>query len=340
MKLAPLSTQPMMFNSKSVFAPSCGALLLWGLVLFSGIETSNNAGSGELPPFPVQPVEVETARPDTTHPIPVKPCNVVDTSYRRGLREDLEITEGYRSMGEYVAPSLHNITCRWAMGYGHSTDPDRLPTYVQPTKDYVEPSDDSLRLGEDALLYFVWLTPTPNKRSGTIYLVAEAGDSLAYTHTASGKYLRDVREVEVPGTDTRYIWLETVDPSSDSTMVRWRGQIFTYDRQRGIRYAARAPVRFEIFENGKSVGYDQLDVSIPQPGIMKIEWRDIPESDRLPTRLATQSNFQNWVGLHVIDRTETDRREYQEMPTTGSYVVVDSANATAWDRQSEYVMIR
>jgi hypothetical protein len=274
-------------------------------------------------------VELAGAHSDTTQPIAVKPCSV-DTSYRTVQLHGNEITDSYRSMGYYVAPSLHNLTCRWARSYGHSTDPARLPKYVQPT-------GDSLKLSENALLYIVRMVP-PSDEDKKAYLVAEIGDSLSYTHAHTDKELRALREVEVPGTGTRYIWLEYADPS-DST-VWWWGRIFTYDQQRGIRYAARAPVRFEMFEDGESIGYTQVDVSIPRPGIMKIDWRDIPESDRLPTSLATQSNFHNWIGLHVIDRSETNKREYQEMPTTGSYVVVDSANATAWDRQSEYVMIR
>lgn len=296
---------------------------------------SNNAGSGESLRLRIHPVEAVPAPQDTTKPIPASPCNVVDTSYRKGLREDAEITEGYRSMGEYVASSLHNLTCRWVTEYGYNPDPARLSEYVQPTS-------DSLRLSEDFLLYVVRLDSIASKKEGIPYLVAEIGDSLTYTHTAAGKYLRDIREVKVPGTNTRYIWVETIRSNVGSSQkeVGWWGHIFTYDQQRGIRYAARAPIRYEIFENGTSIGYTQVDVSIPRPGIMKIDWRDIPESDRLPTRLATQSNFHNWIGLHVIDRSETDKREYQEMPTTGSYVVVDSANATAWDRQSEYVMIR
>lgn len=321
-----------MFGSQSLFSTGSGAFLLWGALLFSGMGTSTDGGPGESPRFRAQPVELATARPDTTQPITAKPCSV-DISYRDEGLHGNEITENYNDMGDYVAPSLHNLTCRWAQSYGHSTDPARLPKYVQPT-------GDSLQLSENALLYIVRMS-SPSREDREAYLVAEVEDSLAYTHTAAGKYLRDVREVEVPSTNTRYIWVETVYISTvDSSQVRWRGHIFTYDRKRGIRYAARAPVRFEMFEEGESIGYTQVDVSIPRPGIMKIDWRDIPESDRLPTSLATQSNFHNWVGLHVIDRSETDKREYQEMPTTGSYVVVDSANATAWDRQSEYVMIR
>ncbi|WP_146110002.1 hypothetical protein [Salinibacter sp. 10B] len=271
------------------------------------MESSTEIGGTDPLQFASQLTAVRTVPPDTAHPIPAKPCSV-DTSYRTVQLYENEITDSYRSMGHYVAPSLHNLTCRWAQSYGHSTDPGRLPKYVQPT-------GDSLRLTENVLLYIVRMAP-PSGENKKAYLIAEIGDSLSYTHAHKGKELRTLREVEVPGTDTRYIWLEYVDPASDSTEVRWWGRIFTYDRQRGIQYAARAPVRFEMFEDGESIGYVQVDVSIPEPGIMKIEARDIPDSETLPTRLNRRSNFHKWIGRHVIDTTETDKRNLHHVPGT------------------------
>ncbi|PQJ33963.1 hypothetical protein BSZ35_04470 [Salinibacter sp. 10B] len=203
-------------------------------------------------------------------------------------------------MGEYVASSLHELTCRWAQSYGHSTDPARLPTYVQPT-------GDSLRLGEEALLYIVRMA-SPRGENRKAYLIAEVGDSLSYTQTVKQENLRALREVDVSGTDTRYVWLEIVSKDVDpsSKVVQWEGRIFTYDRQRGIQYAARAPVRFELFEDGESIGYTQVDVSIPEPGIMNIEWR---ETESLSAMDVRRSNFSKWVGLHIIDTTKTDKRD-------------------------------
>ncbi|PQJ33965.1 hypothetical protein BSZ35_04480 [Salinibacter sp. 10B] len=290
------------------------------------MESSTEVGGTDPLRLGSQATEAVAPRPDTSQPIPVRACNV-DTSYRDGGLYKNEITRNYAFMGDYVASSLHELTCRWAQSYGHSTDPARLPEYVQPT-------GDSLRLSENALLYIVRMA-SPNGENSTAYLIAEVGDSLSYTHTYTGKELRALREVEVQDTETRYIWLEAVRSDVDSSKkeIRWRGHIFTYDRERGIQYAARAPVRFELFEDGESIGHVQVDVSIPEPGIMQIEWRET----ELPPRLGTQSNFRKWIGAYVIDSTETRK---QSAVDRHGVLVVDSAHATAWDRQSEHVLVK
>lgn len=254
---------------------------------------SDDAGSEESPRFLIRSTEKTTVRSDTTHPIPVRPCETRTTS-QNSEEENGDSSE----KTEDKISSLHELTCRWAIANDLRTDSTRLPKYVRPT-------GDTLRLSDEALIYLVEMDSPFEDRGDTYfedeYLVGEVGDSLFYEGYVS---VRGMWEVEVPGTDTRYIWLESVRSNSDSTEVTWWGRIFTYDRQRGIQYAARAPVRFEMFEDGESIGHVQVDVSIPEPGIMKIEWREV----ELPTRLATRSNFHNWIGPHVIDTTETDKR--------------------------------
>lgn len=300
------------------------ALVSVAFLLSGGLSTPNaSTGYGtRASPMPA----VDTGR---TSPIPIKSCRGYE-EYQEGRKWDYGKIE-----------SLHEMVCWWAVDERQlSLSPEVLPSYVKT-------SQDSLQLG-DMLAYGAELDPqTSSSETQRLYFfVAEVGDSLYHKSVMGFEPRKDVqtnirvrglRPIEVPGASTQYIWFETATTASDrddsSKTESWRGHVFTYDDRRGVRFLSYAPVRSEVYEeNGELSALYQLDVSVPKPGLMKIEKRVYKGKTK-------SRGWVDWIGLHVIDPEATEKRTYDLMPTTGSYVMVDSTEANSWDRESKYVRV-
>ncbi len=247
---------------------------------------------------------VEQFQDDTTRSpaIEVKPCSIHAT-YRN--RE--QMGPPYRPARQGVVPSLHEFTCRWAVGNDLSIDSTQLPMYVRPT-------GDSIRLGEDLLVYaveMVQLKEEPTHTPHTLYFLAEIADSLYYkeiddarphSFTPSHIKVRSLRPLNVSDAQTQYIWFEyarsgEMRKDSTRTWEKWKAHIFTYDRRRGVRHLQWVPIRAEERKNGKLVGAKQWDVSVPEAGFMQVEKRLQKGKD------LTLEPPEHWLGLHVIDST-------------------------------------
>jgi len=221
---------------------------------------------------------------------------------------------------------------------GLSLDSTRLPKYVQPT-------GDSLRLGKDILAYGVKMTPADPERldPNDLYLVAEVADSLFYRRVGDARpykndspstvRIRAMRLIDVPGAESQYFWVEvetqTVSKEKSSTSIEtdWDGHIFTYDRRRGMRYLHHAPVREELKKDGELVGAQQWDVSVPEPGIMKVEPR-LRRGKVRPGRGNVRLANRNWLGKHVIDPTVSPKREVRD--DFNNRFVIDSSEVEEW----------
>lgn len=301
------------------------AFLLSGGVSTPNAPTSHRTRASLMP-------AVDTSR---TSPIPIKSCR----KYK-----------GFRNLQKWGSiDSVHELTCRWIkqkkeLGiYPKNAlplDPETLPSYV-------ETSEDSLQF-DNMVAYGFEISPPrkPWTVKRSYFLVAEVGDSLYHKNVMGFEPRKDVqtnirvrglRPIEVPGASTQYIWFEVATKSSNrndsSKTESWTGHVFTYDGRRGVRFLSYAPVRSEVYkENGELSGLYQLDVSVPEPGLMKIEERTY--KGKIKNR-----GWVDWIGLHVIDPEVTEKRKYDAMPTTGSYVVIESTKADAWDRESKYVKV-
>ncbi len=213
----------------------------------------------------------------------------------------------YRTPGTGHVSSVHELVCDWAASNrGLSLDSTRLPRYV-------EGMSDTLRLAEDAFAYAVHLRPptdAPPHIPTTLYVVAQVGDSLYYRdlidtdprRNRSVGSIRALRLLEVPGSNAQYFWVETkrvATSTSDSltrTVERWYGNVLTYDRERGVRYLRGSVVRREVRHDGAVHGAAQLDVSIPEPGIM-----EVGERLRRGADVTKGYGWYDWMGVYVID---------------------------------------
>jgi hypothetical protein len=255
---------------------------------------------------------VYVAKKDTTHPslIDVKPCSVHTTFQNR----DTGFLP-YEPVRENRVPSLHEFTCRWAVGNELSLDSTHLPRYVRPM-------EDSLRLRDDVLIYGVKMIEAEDSTPiNTLYFVAEVGDSLFYREIQDeypGRHpseisVRAIRALDVPGAKSQYIWFETNYYGEDEvdgikwTTRRWRGYIFTYDKKRGVRFLKHSPIRLEKEKNGTFYGVRQLDVSVPGPGVMVVE-----ERLQRGAKVTKGKGWHQWLGPHVIDTSATDNESFRD----------------------------
>jgi len=221
----------------------------------------------------------------------------------------------YRPARQEVVPSLHEFTCRWAVGNNLSIDSTRLPKYVRPV-------GDSLQIGDETLAYSVKMREAGKKfPTNALYFVAEVGDSLYYhevdTHYHDPDYdkswqIRALRPLDVPEARSQYVWFEynnIAEGTKDGKRYvseNWRGQVHTYDRQRGFRYLQWAPIRYEERIGGHLHGVRQLDVRIPEAGIMSIE-----ERLQRGARVTQGRGWRHRLGRQVID-TEAIEREHEK----------------------------
>jgi len=255
---------------------------------------------------------------DTTAPIERRPCN----SYKwfQDQTEQYWQSQDYGPLPGTHFTSLHAMTCKWAAyREGLSFDSTQLQKYVQPT-------GDSLRLSKDAVAYGLKMAPANPDRLDrvSLYLVAEVADSLFYREIGdshpyesgdpSTVSIRAMRPIDVPGAESQHLWVEIEKQYRDKektpveVKTRWRGHIFAYDPGRGMRYLHNAPVRVERTRSGNLVGAQQWDVSVPKPGIMKIEPR-LRRGKVRPGRDRVRLANRNWLGKHVIDPSATSKRE-------------------------------
>ena len=230
-----------------------------------------------------------------------EPCRI-HPAYRN--RADAYVP--YKPVLDGTAASLHDLVCRWAVDEDLSIDSTRLPSYVRVMS-------DTLRLAEDAFAYAVHLRPpadAPPHIPTTLYVVAQVGDSLYYRdlidtdprRNRSVGSIRALRLLEVPGSNAQYFWVETkrvATSTSDRltrTVERWYGNVLTYDRERGVRYLRGSVVRREVRHDGAVHGAAQLDVSIPEPGIM-----EVGERLRRGADVTKGYGWYDWMGVYVID---------------------------------------
>lgn len=243
---------------------------------------------------------------DTTRPGPiaVKPCSVHAT-YRNREKAFLP----YEPVRDDVVPSLHEFTCRWAVGNDLSIDSTRLPKYVRPI-------GDSLRLGNEVFAYSVKMMEAGKEAPmNALYFVAEIGDSLYYHeidehyHNPDSKQfwtIRSLRPLDVSGATSQYVWYEynsTTEGTKNGHWYRsesWTGHIYTYDEKRGFRYLQWAPIRSAVWKDGELVGAKQWDISVPEAGVMLVEPRLQKGKDM------TLEPPEHWLGQHVIDSQATD----------------------------------
>lgn len=305
-------------------------ILFVGTVLLLAGWSSTSKKPSEHVGWTVPTVVADTNR---TSPIPIESCRKYGD-----FREKRKLTSG--NVG-----SLHELTCRWAAQEELSINPRTLPSYIQT-------STDSLQLDENMLAYGVGMRPLRDSSEGIycpVYFVAETDDSLFHYEVQNfetkNRYrvqrsMRALRPIEVPAASAQYIWFEvgvtSIDQEDRSRGESWTGHILTYDAKQGVRYLSRTPVRSEVYKpNGELQSLYQLDVSVPEPGLMKIEKRTYKGKTRTV-------NWNTQIGLHVIDSVATDKRTwdgYRPSRYTRSYVVVVDSNADAWDRKSRYVRV-
>jgi len=175
-----------------------------------------------------------------------------------------------------------------------------------------------------------------------LYLVAEVGDSLFYSEVQRAHeggnpeslQVRSIRPIEVEGAESQYIWYEHAeitrgDKDPSSIYEVWEGHIFAHDEQRGMRRLHKAPVRAEARKGDEVLGVTQWDVSVPEPGIMKIEPRLEKGGD---VSLAPRE----WLGKHMIDRSATSKREV-DLPRDASNrtFLIDTTEVENWREKYE-----
>jgi len=298
------------------------SVLVWGVVLLGGFELQTESA---LKPLQYSGQNVFS---DTTAPIEEKAC----TSYEwfRTQTKEYWRSEDYGSLFRTHTGSLHELTCRWAAyRRGLSFDSTRLPKYVQPV-------GDSLRMG-DFLAYSVKMTAPETLDFKELIFVAEVGDSLFYTDFARSHVdgnpeslqVRSIRPIDVDSTPTQYIWYEYAeitrgDKDPTSVYEQWIGRILAYDPRRGMRSLHKAPVRAEARKGDEVLGVKQWDVSVPEPGIMRIQPRLEKGGD---VSLAPRG----WLGKHVIDRSATSKREV-DLPRDASNrtFLIDTTEVENW----------
>lgn len=284
------------------------SVLVWGTFLICNFDYK-------------RPIEIGSSQalsqnspPDTTAPIEDKSCN--SYGWFRDQTREYWKSEDYGPLpGTYVA-SLHELTCKWAAYQrGLSFGSTRLPKYVRPM-------GDSLQLGEEVLAYGVKMVELgaslPNNE---LYFVAEVADSLFYREIQEERpgrrpskiSVRALRELGVPGAESQYIWFETNYYGEDEidgvkwTTRRWRGYVFTYDKRRGMRYLQHVPIRLEREKEGQFHGVRQLDVSIPEPGVMVVK-----ERLQRGAKVTRGMGWHQWLGPHVIDTSATDNESFRD----------------------------
>lgn len=304
-------------RSLLAFAITIGAAIMGGPTLFEDedLKALLEGGSEEavhaaatLNGFTNQIVD-DTTRPP---PIEAKPCSVHATYLNRE-----EIGPPYRPARQEVVPSLHEFTCRWAVGNELSIDSTQLPKYVRPV-------GDSLRLADDALAYGVTMIPRkegPTHDPSVLYFVSEVGDSLYYKEierarplafSPSRVHVRSLRPLEVSKAKAQYIWLEHAlirESRADSTvtLVEWRANVFTYDGRRGVRHLKMVPIRYEERKGERVLGVRQLDVRLPQAGIMEVE-----ERLQKGAHVTKGMDWHHRLGRHVIDPKAATRELEEE----------------------------
>lgn len=298
------------------------SVLVWGVVLLGGFGFQTESALKPLRPSD------QNIFSDTTALIEEKAC----TSYgwflaNKGNWE----SEGYPGgLGTDNLGSLHELTCKWA-GYQHSLSMDstQLPRYIRAT-------GDSLRVG-NALVYSVRMSIPKDPDFIDLYLVAEVGDSLFYSEiqraheggNPESLQVRSIRPIDVDSASTQYIWYEYAeitrgDKDPTSVYEQWIGRILTYDPRRGMRSLTKAPVRAEARKGDEVLGVKQWDVSVPEPGIMRIQPRLEKGGD---VSLAPRG----WLGKHVIDRSATSKREV-DLPRDASNrtFLIDTTEVENW----------
>ncbi len=72
--------------------------------------------------------------------------------------------------------------------------------------------------------------------------------------------------------------------------------MLSYDRERGVRYLRGSVVRREVRHDGAFYGAAQLDVSVPEPGIMEVS-----ERVRRGADVTKGYGWYDWMGTYVID---------------------------------------
>jgi hypothetical protein len=198
---------------------------------------------------------------------------------------------------------------------------------------YVRPVGDSLRIA-DLLAYSVKMAAPKKLDFKELIFVAEVGDSLFYTDFSRAHVdgnpeslqVRSIRPIDVDSASTQYVWYEYAeitrgDEDTTSVYERWIGRILAYDPRRGMRSLHKAPVRAEARKGGKVLGVTQWDVSMPEPGIMKIEKRLKKGGD---VSLAPRE----WLGRHVVDRSATSKREVEA--EAGYTTIIDTTEVENW----------
>jgi len=294
----------MLFDEIGKITAGVGFLtfLMWGFS-FTTVQLGESTKTVALQKL--SPVEEDTTDPA---PIEARPCN--SYSWFQPNKGNWE-SEGYvGGIGGSSLSSLHEMTCKWAAYQrGLSLDSTRLPKYVRPI-------GDSLRLPGGVLTYsveMVQLKDYPSVDRHTLYFVAEVGDSLYYdeitkaaphSSNPSSFSLRSLRPLNMPGAESHYIWFEYAESGRDTqgekveTVNRWSASVFTYDSKRGMRHLTGVPIRIEMKKDGRLHGVRQLDVRIPEAGLMEV-------TERLQ-RGANITKGMGWhrvLGKHIIDST-------------------------------------
>jgi len=112
----------------------------------------------------------------------------------------------------------------------------------------------------------------------------------------------------VPGAESQYLWFEYAksgkEPQDETVFMweRWYARVLTYDSERGMRHLTGVPIRYEKKKNGKLHGVRQLDVRIPEAGLMEV-------TERLQ-RGANITKGMGWhrvLGKHIIESTAYSR---------------------------------
>ena len=319
------------------------SLLIWISVLFGEGSWQQHGDRKPHSPFHFA---VPVSGSDTTSPNPIQEWSCREYDWFDAPENGWESLSSSSLPGAHYT-SLHELTCMWAAYQrGLSLDSTRLPKYVQPT-------GDSLRLGKDILAYGVKMSPADPERTeqSELYLVAEVADSLFYEKIGDARPYKDdspstvriraMRLIDVPGGESQYFWAEvetqTVSKGRSPTEIhtRWHGHIFTYDHPRGMRHLERAPVREELRRSGKLVGAEQWDVSVPEPGIMKVSprlKRGKVGAEGVGDRVSVGPR--EWLGKHVIDKTVTTKREI-EMPRSNLTRIIDTTEVENWEEKRE-----
>lgn len=240
---------------------------------------------------------------------------------RQKWDESVDVYRG-GTLDSGVVSSLHELTCMWA---AYRPALSLAPADVAR---YVRSIGDSLRPDRNAFLTAVQMIPPDHSLRTrtlrrTVYIVAQNQDSLQYWRTNRGnpyrkppKYAsiktRALRSIDVTGADEQYLWLELEETRGTCAkddaweVVEWVGYIYSYDKPRGFRHLGGSVIRVQESENGRLVGAEQWDVSVPEPGVMNVEvreqWGDV---------LLFPKNRSKVLGSFIIDSTAVaDTSEY------------------------------